>query len=266
MRGRALSIVLSGHAIAAIAGVPIGIFLSHLFFWRMSYVFIAVLGACAAGGIVWWLPCVPTPAIVPLRERLRVCRDVPILLTLLVTTVCQAGSFVIYTFLSPIVLGSTLLTEPVLAIAFLVYGVGSLLSTTLGGIFTDRSGPRRVTVLSIAAIVICFGSLSAIFSFTPSLLTTAVALGALFAWGALGWMFNPAQAYRLVQLDPDNAALTLSANGSAVHAGVALGSLCGGFTLHFGPTGSLGAVAAGIECLGLLLIWVSWRSRPGRLA
>jgi predicted MFS family arabinose efflux permease len=127
--------------------------------------------------------------------------------------------------------------------------VGALIGNDLGGRLTDRFGSRRplMVILPVFALVIAT---------LPVTATTAVGAGiALFVLGG-GWTTNAPIQSRLIELAPDNGALVLSLNASAIYFGAGLSGIVGGLVVdRFGvlalpPVAALFAVAA----IGLLFV------------
>jgi predicted MFS family arabinose efflux permease len=72
-------------------------------------------------------------------------------------------------------------------------------------------------------------------------------------------MLLPAQASRLVALQPTSAPISLSLNASALYLGVALGSVVGGAVLNVGTPADLGWTGAIPTLLALIIMLATGR-------
>jgi predicted MFS family arabinose efflux permease len=260
-RGRALAIILGGTSLATLAGVPVGIWISHLTSWRASFLFVAGLAVIACAGIVVFVRGAFAEAgggmpSVPLRARVAPLRQPAVLRSLIVTMAGMCAGFLIYTYIEPMFSVYPALGRGAVGPLITVQGVGALAGLSLGSVLVDRFGGRPVL----------FGSL-VIFTADMALLPLAahtLVTGALFmlVWGVVGWAFVPAQQHSMIEsAQPGQAPVLLSLNGSAMYFGIALGSAAGGFvTASWGP-GWLWAAATAFAAAGLILA-VAGRRRP----
>jgi len=94
-RGHALSVVLAGMTAATALGSPIGVVIGGLGDWRWTMVFVAVLAAASALGVLAFLTEIPLPPAVSLRKRIAPLADRRIGLTLATTLLAMAGAFTV---------------------------------------------------------------------------------------------------------------------------------------------------------------------------
>ncbi|HEV7184515.1 MAG TPA: MFS transporter, partial [Leifsonia sp.] len=104
--GRAVSITLGGGTLAFVFGVPLGTFAGHLFGWRLSFGFLAMLMLIGAA-LVWrFLPRVEREGDAhPRRQReAKRPKDATVLavvMVCLVAGVTMIGHYAFYTFIVP---------------------------------------------------------------------------------------------------------------------------------------------------------------------
>ncbi|WP_084960501.1 MFS transporter [Thermoactinospora rubra] len=239
-RGRALG----GTSAAMVAGTPLGMLLASALSWRAAFGLVAALAAVTvlallrtgAGG-----SCRLTRA--SLRERLRPLGSPAVAGVLGVTFLVMTASFGMYTYL-PLLLAAAPVALGVAAGAF---GVGGMAGTWWGGAAADRSGARRVVVLTVSLLATGFWAL-------PLLATSAAGTLAVVAgWGLAAWGFIPAQQHRLIGSGGGPPPLLLALNSSAVHLGSAAGALFGGLVVDAAGAGALWSLAVTCCAAGLAL-------------
>nr|WP_241841165.1 MFS transporter [Streptomyces sp. CB01883] len=99
-RGRAISTVMAGLSAATALGA-IGTAIGSLTGdWRITMVFVSVLGAVAAPAIALLLPKIPNPPLVPLRTRLAPLGDRHVGMGLLTTLLLFTGLYIVYSYIA----------------------------------------------------------------------------------------------------------------------------------------------------------------------
>ena len=247
-RGRALAIVLGGTSVAALAGVPIGIWVGHLASWRASFLFVAGLAVIAVIGIALFVRADGTLPAAPLRARVAPLREPQVLLALLVTFAVLGAGFMIYTYLEPLFSVYPALGRNAVGPLIAVQGLGALAGLAIGSSLVDRFGGRPV-------LLGCLGIFTADLALIP-LSTRTLATGVLFmfVWGVSAWAFVPAQQHSLIASGtPGQAPMLLSLNGSAMYLGIALGSALGGVVTSAWGAGRLWMAVTAISAIGLVV-------------
>jgi predicted MFS family arabinose efflux permease len=109
-----------------------------------------------------------------------------------------------------------------------IWGVGSMVGTTVGGWLTDRIGPQRVELAALIATGLSFWILG--------LLRSPVSIAAsLFLTNACADAFRPANLSHLaLTCDPPLRTKALALNRLAINVGVAIGPTVGGFLALIG--------------------------------
>ncbi|HEX6353888.1 MFS transporter [Actinophytocola sp.] len=233
-RGRALSLVAAGVSVSSVLGVPIGVFAGASVGWRGVMWGIAAIGTVVAVAVLA-LPRVTVPSA-GLRARLSVLVRPSVTRVLLVTVLGLTASFSVFVYL-PVIAADV---APGVAISWVLAanGLGSVVGNWFAGRWTDRVGPRRVRLVSIAGSAVLLAVMNAALLSLPSLLVAAVMLG------AVGGMLMVPQQHRLFTLAPDAPTVALGLNGSAIYVGAALGSAIGGLALSSAGAAWLAPVAA----------------------
>lgn len=244
-RGRALALVMGGITVATIIGVPIGTWLGDSGGFRLAFWLITGLGAAALAGVFLWLPELPLPPAVSLRERLASLRLAGVPGSLLVTLLAMTAGFTVYTYLGPLLAVTLHADARTLGLVLAVFGVAGTVGNLASGWLADSWGSRRTVALSLAGVMATLAVL-------PSLATTlAGTLVAVVAWNGAGWLLLPAQQHRLLSLAPQAGQILVSLNASAMYLGIGLAGMLGGLVIQGWGAGALGAVAAGVAAVAL---------------
>ncbi len=262
-RGRAISTITGGLTVSFVVGIPLGSIIGTYAGWRMTFVMVAVLGAAAMLGIRG-LPSVEAPPVVGFRERADALRQPPVLAALGLTTLGLMGGFVVFTYVSPLLVEITAFGGAGVSGLMFLFGIAALLGNWLGGYGADHGGYARL----MAAILILL-SLSLLgFSLLVPLSGTAFAVpGALVVlalWGVAGFALNPLQQYRVAWLAPRTRNVALSLNASAIYLGQGAGAGLGALVLGAGSLGTLGWTGSlcALAALALLLLTTRTQKRP----
>jgi MFS transporter, DHA1 family, inner membrane transport protein len=243
-RGHALTVVPGGLMVATVLGVPAGALVGQQLGWRAALVAVNLLAAAALLGVLAVVPAVPAEPAVGLVDRLAVLRRRRVLAALVVTVLGIGGSYAVYPYASSVLQQGVGLPAATVSLLLLLYGLGAISGSLLGGFGVDRFGARRI--LGAAFIV--------------QVLALPAAGTAVVAWGAGTWMQTAPQQYRLLALAPDADRVVISLNASAIYVGIGLGGLLGGLVLSGLPAGTLPLVGAAVTTAALLVLL---RSRPG---
>ncbi|GII66719.1 MFS transporter [Sphaerisporangium krabiense] len=256
-RGRALAAVAAGLTVANALGVPLGTLIGQAFQWRVTFVFVAVLGVVAYVGLHRALDPLPSPGVASLRQRLAVATLPGVPATLLGTSLAVCGIFTLYAYLAWFAGQSAGIAGGALTVVYLIFGLVAVVSNLTAGVLIDRTSPTRVALLSIVGLAVVYTGLSVFaglgLSGTGAVVTLAVLVG---VWSMIGWLFNPSQQQRLLTAAGPQGTIALSLNASALYTGQAVAGVIGGLMLAAGP-GRLALAAAACEVLAVAALAVS---------
>ena len=242
-RGRAMSIVASGFSLATIIGAPLGVYFSSLFGWRS--VLVTVAGCAIVVAVPQGFGRLGNARVTAMgmRQRLRFLGNRKLLAILLLSFAVVAGEFVVYSYIALIVGQKTGAGSDAIALAIMIFGVGTAAGTLAGGFGVDRFGWRRMLRVSVTVIGLTLTLL-------PFVQGMAPLLACLLTWAVFGWTFTPSQTNRLFDVFPDNGALLITLVASAVQIGIAAGGFLGGIVVtHWSIDG--------LAFTGALLVWAS---------
>lgn len=220
-RGAALSAVALGISLATVLGVPLGVVIGHALGWRVTFAAVALVSLSAAVALrLGRLPAAPPGPPIPLIARLEPLARPRVLIALAPLLLWSIAALAVYTYLGELLVGYGYGPDRV-AQLFLVYGVGALIGSQLGGRLVDRFGPERpmLVLLGVTALnQLLF----------PAALGQMWSAGiVLFVWAFIGWAVWAPQQARLLALDPTAAAIVLSLANSMLYAGSGVGAVLG---------------------------------------
>lgn len=263
-RARAIAAITGGLTVAVAFGVPLGAWIGSFSSWRTAYALVGASGLLAVAGLLIGLPRDLPRGSATLGQRLAVAGRPEILAALLVTFLWATGAFSIYTYITPLAARTGGGADFVMLL-LLAFGLAAAAGNALGGWLSDRSGPARTLVTTLAVLVAADLACSAAALIGPSPAAKSILLAAMATWGIAGWAFHPAQSARLVSLAPDAAVVALSLNASAMYLGSAAGAALGAVTLSLGAVTDLGWVGASYRLTGLLVLALALRRAATRL-
>ena len=251
--GHAIAMVFTGLTVALVSGVPLGTFLSELFDWRATFLFISILGLASAVAQWIFLPKrIERPEPAKLIEQLSVIAVPRMLLVFLITCLGYGGAFIAYTYLSEMLQKVTGFTASGVSVVLIFYGI----AVTLGNIYcaklADRKGP-------IKALVIMFAVLSIVLAFiAPSASNPYTMVPLVMVWGAMAFGSIPVlQLYVVQQAEkyaPKSVDAASSMNISAFNSGIALGAWVGGIVVAQYDLLATGFAAAVVVASSILLV------------
>lgn len=262
-RASAIAVMFTGLTVATVTGVPMGTMIGQLGGWRWSFIFISVIGVI---GLIADYILVPRNLSLPSKATakgiLRVLGNPQLLLALLVTALGYGGTFVAYTYLSPLLEQKMGWSAGAVVIILVVYGLMVAIGNTLGG--------RWANAKPLAALLKMFTGLFVtllVLTFTSG--SHWLGLLTVLFMGFFAFMNVPGLQLYIVQLaeknTPNDITMASALNIAAFNVGIALGSGIGGqvtsqFGLSWTPVFGAGMVAISIGLtLGLIKL-----SRPAK--
>ena len=250
-RGRAVSRVLLGLAVANVLGVPAATWLGQNAGWRTAYWLVAALAALTILLVTVLVPGRPADPSASGRTELRAFRNPQVLLTLFAGAIGFGGMFAVYTYIAPTVTDVAGLSEGRVPAYLLAFGLGMVAGTPFAGRLTDWSVLRTVALGSVGmiALLLLFTLTSA--WFVPGLLT-------VFLFAITTSLLAIGLQLRLMQVAGEAQTLGAAMNHASLNIGNAFGAWIGGLVV----TTSLGyrapaLVGAGLALAGLLVLTVS---------
>jgi DHA1 family inner membrane transport protein len=250
-RGRAVSRVMLGLAVANVAGVPAATWLGQHAGWRSAYWLVSALAALTAVLVLWLVPHVAAVRTATGRNELRAFREPQVLLTLLAGAIGFGGMFAMYTYIAPTVTDVAGLPEARVPLYLLAFGLGMVFGTPVGGRLADWSIFRSLLVSSVAMGLTLVAFTETAQWFVPGLLTA-------FVLSTVSSVLVVNLQMRLMQVAGDAQTIGAAMNHASLNVANALGAWLGGLVVAagFGYTAT-SWVGAALSLAGLLVLLAS---------
>ena len=251
-RGRAVSRVMLGLAVANVAGVPAATFLGQHLGWRSAYWMVTVLAALTMALVITLVPHRGADRTATGRNELKAFKDPQVLLTLLAGAVGFGGMFAMYTYIAPTVTQVAGLSESRVPVYALAFGLGMVVGTPLAGRLADWSVFR-----SMITGMVLTGLALAVFTVTSQWFVAG--LVTVFAITVVSSIVVVGLQLRLMQVAGDAQTIGAAMNHASLNIANALGAWLGGLVVSagFGYTAPAW-VGAGLSALGLVVVLVSF--------
>ncbi|MEN2766941.1 MFS transporter [Ornithinibacillus xuwenensis] len=225
-RASAISIMFTGLTVATVTGVPFGTFIGQQFGWRMAFIIIVVVGVFAL---------IANSILVPgdlrkgnkisFKDQFKLISNGRLLLLFLITALGYGGTFVVFTYLTPLLQTITGFQEETVALILLVYGIAIAIGNMIGGKLSNHNPIQALFYMFIVQALILF-----ILHFTAPF--KVIGLITIILMGLMAFMNVPGlQVYVVILAErfvPTAVDVASAINIAAFNAGIAIGSYFGG--------------------------------------
>lgn len=123
-RASAIAIMFSGLTVATVTGVPLGTLIGQHFGWRAAFIGIVAIGILAFIANMILIPSdLRKGTRTPFHEQLKLVTNGRLLLAFSITAIGYGGTFVVFTYLSPLLHDITGFKEKTVVLILLIYGI-----------------------------------------------------------------------------------------------------------------------------------------------
>ncbi|RDD72593.1 MFS transporter [Paracoccus versutus] len=252
----AIAFMFSGLTMANLIGVPAGTWLAQVYDWRLVFWLIAGIGLVTALSVALLVPRIEPGKAIALKAELRAFMDPQVLLAMGITIFGPAAFFTSITYIAPMMVEETGLSEAGVARIMVLFGLGLVVGNWIGGRFADSSlfGTLFVTLAAQAAVLLVFwlgvGS--------PAVASVSVFLMAAFGFATV----SPIQKLVMERASRAGApTMAASVNIGMFNLGNAIGAWAGGATIAAGfGLASPNWAGAILSLVALGLAVVAWAS------
>ncbi|WP_215190580.1 MFS transporter [Exiguobacterium sp. s6] len=253
-RGIAVSFIFGGFTMANVFGVPLGTFIGQRAGWETTFLLTTALGVVAFLAVYRVVPSHLTSVKTSIADQLRLLTNPRILIAFFIPAFGFGATYVVYTYLVPILKG--VLGVPVAWISpiLFAYGFISIFSNMAAGKIASHNPIGRlrfvflIQALVLAALYVTTSSVTlgliniALMSFMAILLTTSTQI----------YLIDLAEKF-----NPDAKGLASSLMPVASNVGIGMGSALGGLVYANAPVMTLALVAGAVALVTALLTAVS---------
>ncbi|GAB7055231.1 MULTISPECIES: MFS transporter [unclassified Paenibacillus] len=225
-RASAIAIMFSGLTVATVTGVPLGTFIGQQLGWRAAFISIVVIGIVAFIANMILVPShLRKGGKIQIRDQMKLVTNGRLLLAFMITALGYGGTFVVFTYLSPLLHDITGFKETTVAFILLLYGIAIAIGNVIGGKAANRKPLTALLWMFVLQALILF-----LLTFTapykiPGLIT-------IFGMGLLAFMNVPGLQVYVVTLAeryaPRAVDVASAVNIAAFNAGIAIGAYLGG--------------------------------------
>ncbi|WP_277587529.1 MFS transporter [Psychrobacillus antarcticus] len=249
-RASAISIMFTGLTVATITGVPFGTFLGQQLGWRYAFIAIVVIGII---GFIANSILIPSDlrkgTRTSIQDHVKLITNSRLLLIFLITALGYGGTFVVFTYLSPLLQSVTGFKQGTIALILLVYGVAIAVGNMIGGKLSNKNPIGSLFYMFIIQAIILL-----LLTFTAPF--KVVGLITIILMGVFAFMNVPGLQVYVVMLAeryvPSAVEVASAMNIAAFNAGIAIGSYLGGIVadsiglIHTAWIGSIMVMIAAI--------------------
>ncbi|MFZ0579149.1 MAG: MFS transporter, partial [Psychrobacillus psychrotolerans] len=249
-RASAISIMFTGLTVATITGVPFGTFLGQQLGWRFAFIAIVVIGII---GFIANSILIPSDlrkgTRTSIQDHVKLITNSRLLLIFLITALGYGGTFVVFTYLSPLLQSVTGFKQGTIALILLVYGVAIAVGNMIGGKLANKNPIGSLFYMFIIQAIILL-----LLTFTAPF--KVLGLITIILMGVFAFMNVPGLQVYVVMLAeryvPSAVDVASAMNIAAFNAGIAIGSYLGGIVadsiglIHTAWIGSIMVMIAAI--------------------
>jgi len=225
-RASAISIMFTGLTVATVTGVPFGTFIGQQLGWRTAFITIVIIGVIALVANSILVPANLRKGIkTTFGDQLKLVTNGRLLLLFIITALGYGGTFVVFTFLSPLLQDITGFKAGTVTVILLAYGITIAIGNMVGGKLSNQNPIRALFYMFIVQAVVLF-----ILLFTAPF--KIAGLITILLMGLLAFMNVPGLQVYVVMLAerfvPSAVDMASAINIAAFNAGIAIGSYLGG--------------------------------------
>ena len=253
--GSSVAVMIGGLTIAMVIGVPLGSWIGQNFGWRVTFLIVAAMGAVALTLLMIAVPRnIPQSRASSFFSQIKLLGNRDLSLMYLLSASAFGGTFVIFTFLAPILTEITGVGSDTLSIALMIFGGATVVGNFAGGKLADKIGTSRTMVITLTGLIASFVLVAL------AMRVEAAILVVLALWGIFGFAVPPIMQDGVVKVAsavaPDAIPTASGLNVSAFNLGIFGGSLIGGRAVEgYGLTSTpYVAIAIAVVALGITLL------------
>lgn len=240
-RSTALSIISLSFAVAAITGVPFGLFLAKHFNIQMPFKVLAIVSAISLIALAGWIPNVTEhlkkahPIKNPFKTIMNSLKDMNQRMALLLAFLLVFGHYVVIQFIVPYMVNNVGFDENLVPLMYGIGGVFTVITTPFIGKIADKKGnfPSFVVLVFLSFIPIIIST-----HINRVNIVWAFIVCALFFVLAAGRMI-PAYTLMSAATTPEKRGGFMSIRSACMELGTGFASIASGFIVSQGPNNQI---------------------------
>ncbi|MDK8503269.1 MFS transporter [Aerococcus sp. UMB1112A] len=241
-QGKAVAVIMAGTTVGMSLGLPLMTWIGTRFSFHLEFIVMAIFIAGVAFLCQTFLPHVPGEKRSRSNSPFTMLKNKGVLLVVLLTVLAVVANYGVYTYITNLV---KTIDYPGIGLAQILFGLGSILSVVIAGIFIDHylrwvcAGMLGSAALAMA----CFYFVS-----STGLHHLAFILWGL-GFGALVTLFQTAVTRQVSQ----GTAVATSLQSAAFNFSIMIGSTVGGWLLASSSSAAIVVMALLLLILGLAI-------------
>ncbi len=226
--GRDVAFMVAGMTIANLAGIPLATFLSHIFSWRVIYIFVGILGLIIFVAITKWLPKFEPMPYTDFRGQFKFLKSLAPWLLLIAITMGNSSLFCELSYINSLLTEVSKVPSKYMSILMFVSGLGMYFGNLYAGKLSDKYTPAKVSeytqLTSFVALLLFF--------FFAKIQIVAVIL--VFVCSFCLFALSAPQQILIVEVSKGGEVLGSSLAPLAFTLGNAIGAIAGGLPIEHG--------------------------------
>lgn len=151
-RGRVMGFIQMAFSVSQIMGIPLGLYLAHLWSWHVPFYFIVVLGLINIMLLVRYMQPIPSQSNPEIRSSYfqvikRIFTNRTYLIAFSTTFFLATGGFILQPYITPHLVFDLHYEEAKLPFIFLAAGIATLIGSPIWGRLSDSWGKYKLFVL-----------------------------------------------------------------------------------------------------------------------
>lgn len=251
-RTKALGLLATGSALAAVLGLPIGRLVGQYLGWRASFALIGVLALICL--VILWkiLPNLPSRNVGNIKSLPDILKNTPLLLVYLMIILIVTAHFTAYSYIEPFMLNVVNFSANFATWILLMFGLAGIVASILFGRYYER---MERSFLWLAMMAIALG-LSTLFLFSDM---SALWVINAFLWGIGATTISLVLQIQVLRLAPKATDVAMSLFSGVFNIGIGGGALLGGIVIAQMSLIHIGHVGAAVALLAMLAAWAYTR-------
>lgn len=251
-RTKALGLLATGSALAAVLGLPIGRLVGQYLGWRASFALIGVLALICL--VILWkiLPNLPSRNVGNIKSLPDILKNTPLLLVYLMIILIVTAHFTAYSYIEPFMLNVVNFSANFATWILLMFGLAGIVTSILFGRYYERM-ERSFLWLGMMAIAL---GLSTLFLFSDM---SALWVINAFLWGIGATTISLVLQIQVLRLAPKATDVAMSLFSGIFNIGIGGGALLGGIVIAQMSLIHIGHVGAAVALLAMLAAWAYTR-------
>lgn len=241
----ALSMIVSGTAIAMIVGLPLGRIIGLYMGWRATFFCIALVAFAIFLMLAGTFPKVPSRNTISLQKLPTLFQNRALTGVYLLTVFAVTAHYTGYSYIEPFLAQVAHLNENTITLLLTSFGIAGI----IGSIFFSRHYDQHPNTFIRIAI---FGITAFLFLLQLSAASSYTITALCILWGISITAYNLVFQAEIIRLAPESTAIAMSIYSGIYNVGIGAGALVGGSVCTSLSIADIGYVGGGIALVASL--------------